>query len=281
MITVCLVKSVMLSVLLASLVPALLGSEDVCSPATAQISPLHHTYAEEGLEVSRISFSSCHLPEYMDRDAPSFWWDVRHVSRPDLWLWLGDNMYRDGNDIDAKRREYNKVREEESYKAHGLVSTTERVIPIMACWDDHDYGYNDAGSDYPCGAQSQAEWAHHVNIPHTEPQHPDSPHYRPGVYNSRMFVKPGGTQENGVHVILLDNRSGRDPTYDKFGECRGSDTQILSSAQWSWLEEQLERESEIKIIGSGVQVKSARETPSVSMSQPGPASYKPDHETPH
>ena len=228
--------------------------EDVCTPATARISPAKHTYAVEGLEVSRISFSSCHLPELMKRDAPTFWQDMRQVSDPQLWLWMGDNMYRDGNDINAKRLEYNKVREEESYARHGLVSQTEPVIPIMACWDDHDYGYNDAGSDYPCSAESQAEWAHHVNIPPSEPQHPDSPDYRPGVYNSRMFLKPGTEEEAGVHVILLDNRSGRDPTYDKFGECKGSDTKILSDQQWAWLEEELERQSEIKIIGSGIQV---------------------------
>ena len=33
------------------------------------------------------------------------------VSQPDLWLWLGDNMYRDGQDINAKRLEYNKGRQ--------------------------------------------------------------------------------------------------------------------------------------------------------------------------
>ena len=33
---------------------------------------------------------------------PNFWSDVRQVSKPDVWLWLGDNMYQDGNDIDAK-----------------------------------------------------------------------------------------------------------------------------------------------------------------------------------
>ena len=68
-----------------------------------------------------------------------------------------------------------------------------------------------------------------------------------------MFRKPG-TEEPGVHVILLDNRSERDPTYSRFGECKGSATQMLSDTQWAWLESELERESEIKIIGSGVQV---------------------------
>jgi len=226
--------------------------QDVCNPAVAEISPKNHTYAVNNLEVSKISFSSCHLPDDM-HIVPNFWSDMRYVSKPDIWLWLGDNMYHDGNDINGKRLEYNKVREEASYNEYGLVSSTKPVIPIMACWDDHDFGYNDAGSDYPCTEQSQAEWAHHVNIPNTEPQHPDSPDYRPGVYNSRMFSKPG-TEENGIHVILLDNRSERDPTYSRFGECKGSATQILSDTQWAWLETELEKKSEIKIIGSGVQV---------------------------
>ena len=90
-------------------------------------------------------------------------------------------------------------------------------------------------------------------MPMTEPQHPDSPDYRPGVYNSRMFVKPG-SEENGLHVIMLDARSGRDPTYSSAGVCKGSATRILTDAQWTWLEQELERESEIKIIGSGIQV---------------------------
>ena len=123
----------------------------------------------------------------------------------------------------------------------------------MAGWDDHDYGYNDAGNDYPCKEQTQAEWAYFTDIPSSEPQHPDSPDYRPGIYNSRMFRKPG-TEEKGIHVIILDNRSGRDPTYTRFGECKGSETKMLSTDQWSWLESELERPSEIKIIGSGTQV---------------------------
>ena len=28
-------------------------------------------------------------------------------------------------------------------------------IPIMAGWDDHDFGYDDCGSEYPCKHQTQ------------------------------------------------------------------------------------------------------------------------------
>ena len=68
-----------------------------------------------------------------------------------------------------------------------------------------------------------------------------------------MFRKPG-TEENGIHVIILDNRSGRDPPTSKFGECKGSKSKIISEEQWTWLEAELERPSEIKIISSGFQV---------------------------
>ena len=166
------------------------------------------------------------------------------------------------------------MKEEASYRQHGPISE-EAPVPIMAGWDDHDYGYNDAGSDYACKEQSQvkmgvlssslsssspssssshqAEWANFVDIPASSPQHPASPDYRPGVYNSRMFLKPG-TEEEGIHLIILDNRSQRDPTFARFGECRGADTRMLGQDQWDWLQAELDRESEVKIIGSGVQV---------------------------
>ena len=127
--------------------------EDECVPATADLSPMKHVYAEDNLEVDEVSFGSCHMPEFMEQ-VPNFWADMRTVSHPDLWLWLGDAMYKDGSDINEKRLQYNKVKEEARYKEHGPINS-ESPIPIMAGWDDHDYGYNDAGNDYVCKEQSQ------------------------------------------------------------------------------------------------------------------------------
>ena len=186
----------LLLLLLPCILPPSLASESVCRAATDAVSGVKHTYAQERLEVGAVAFSSCHLPDDMG-SAPTFWSDVRFVGQPDLWLWLGDNIYQDGEDMNAKRREYNRVRENQLYRSDGPVSESKGKIPIMATWDDHDYGYNNAGNEYACPEESQAEWAHHVNIPPSEPQHPGSPDYRPGVYNSRMFLKPG-TEETGT-----------------------------------------------------------------------------------
>ena len=247
MIRICLV---IISFSVISITQASDGGE--CTPANIDVSPVQHTYADNNLHVSRISFSSCNKYELMSR-VPNFWSDVRYVSRPDLWLWTGDAIYVDGTDMNAKREAYNKVREEPSYLQYGPVSQEAGVIPIMATWDDHDYAYDNGGNEYPCPKESQLEWAKHFNISTTDPQHPESPDYRPGVYNSRMFLIPG-TSDPGVHVIMLDGRSGRDPTVPKFGSCKGPETQMMTNDQWEWLEAELEVESEIKIIVSGIQV---------------------------
>ena len=59
---------------------------------------------------------------------------------------------------------------------HTVVTDTqeEGVIPVLATWDDHDYAYDNAGAEFPCAAQSRAEWAAHFNITLDSEQ--------PGVY---------------------------------------------------------------------------------------------------
>ena len=48
-------------------------------------------------------------------------------AKPDLWLWLGDNMYKDGYDINEKRKMYNTARDEASYVSHGPVKPGDEV----------------------------------------------------------------------------------------------------------------------------------------------------------
>merc|ERR1719209_932363 len=225
-------------------------SAEVCSPALVQPSPVQHQWAEDGLEVSTIAFSSCYTPSKVKGD--TFWSKVRS-DNPDIWLWLGDNAYNDGTNMDFKRRKYNEAREEASYQSHGPVKDGAK-IPVMATWDDHDSSVDDGGNGFPCMAESQAEFVKHFSIPKTSPLHREFPGgAQEGVYNSKMFLKPG-TDEPGLHVVMLDARYDRDPTYSFHGECQGSSTHMLSSAQWEWLEEELAKEAEITVIVSGVQV---------------------------
>ena len=241
-----------------------------------------HRYAtDNNIEASIIAFGSCIKTDKRasllldfgyQETAETFWKHVR-ASKPDVWLWLGDNAYDDTDtytedfftwDSGTLRMEYNRIREDRSYVKHGLIAQDENgnKIPVMGVWDDHDsgmydnYNNNNIGNENTCRSQTQDEFVNHFNLPSSNPMHKDYRGIRQvGVYNARMFLKPK-SKEPGIHVIMLDARSGRDMTWtrDEHDKCKGIDTQQMSSTQWKWLDKELSKKSEIKIIGSGVQV---------------------------
>jgi alkaline phosphatase D len=69
-----------------------------------------------------------------------------------------------------------------------------------------------------------------------------------------MFTKPGDANVNGVHLVLLDVRYFRSPTFKEKGHCEGGNSTVLGEEQWKWLEQELKKKSKIKVIGTGMQV---------------------------
>lgn len=233
------------------------GNADSCTLATNEISEITHEYATDGLQVSRIAFSSCYVPELVLKG--KVWEHMRLEYQPDLWLWLGDNAYSDGYDMNFRRSRYNKAREHHHYQKFGPVA--EPKIPVMGTWDDHDFGRGDAGNNYICRKESQDEFAFHFNLSEEDPRHPaQGENQQQGVYGANMFHKPSSSQkkeENGVHVIMLDVRYHRSPTVVGMAEdapCEYENSTYLGDTQWSWLEQEFQKTSEIKVVGSGVSV---------------------------
>lgn len=65
--------------------------------------------------------------------------------RPDLMIWLGDNVYLKDNDVydaDQIRERYRL------YRRHPQLHTVLATIPSIAIHDDHDYGPGDSDSSY-------------------------------------------------------------------------------------------------------------------------------------
>ena len=58
----------------------------------------------------------------------------------ELFIWMGDNMYSDGPNMNSKRVAYNVARDDQYYSAYG--PPAEPKIPVMATWDDHDFSGN-------------------------------------------------------------------------------------------------------------------------------------------
>lgn len=207
------------------------------------------TLAEESEEsvVSRIAFGSC-----ARQDRPQPIWEAIVETRPELFLFLGDNIYADTEDMEVMRAKYAQLAAQPGFQK------LRETCPILATWDDHDYGENDAGAEYPKKRESQQVFLDFFGVPRDSPRRA-----REGVYHSEVF----GPEGKRVQVILLDGRFHRSPLktgYEPSERNEGyrgryrpnedAEATMLGAEQWEWLEQQLREPADLRLIGSGVQV---------------------------
>jgi alkaline phosphatase D len=190
--------------------------------------------------VSRIAFGSCNSER-----KPQPLWPVIAKDEPSLWIWTGDNIYADTEDAQVFRAKYDQQLEHPGYGAFA------RRVPFMTgTWDDHDYGVNDGGNEYPKKELAKAELYRFLSVPDD-----DVSRERPGIYRHYDY----GPADQRVRVILLDTRWFRDPLERTEGPDRSyipnTVGTVLGDAQWTWLETQLsDPEPEVTIIVSSIQV---------------------------
>ena len=211
-----------------------------------------------GRTLQRIAFGSC-----AEAGKPQPVWDPILARKPDLFVFLGDNIYADTRDMAEMRRKYAELAAQPGF------ARLRDSTPFVAMWDDHDFGENDAGGDYPQKDASRRAfldfWGEPVGSPRRD---------RDGVYASYIFGPPG----QRVQVILPDlryNRTAMLPmelngaSYDAWAEKRVASglslpgpyvrnpdprATMLGERQWKWLERQLAVPAEIRLFGSSVQV---------------------------
>ncbi|XAR64308.1 Alkaline phosphatase [Bertholletia excelsa] len=201
--------------------------------------------------VSRIAFGSC-----ADQSAPQPIWNAIIDFDPQIFIWMGDNIYGDikrpmklfGKErtigpwknvprfIPSSEHEmqarYNKAKSNYGY------SILQETAKVIGTWDDHDYGLNNAGKEFDQKVANQQLLLDFLDEPQDSPRRKQA-----GVYASYTF----GPVNRQVKVILLDTRYHRDPLF--------SDGSILGSSQWTWLEKELNGPaSAFTIIGSSIQV---------------------------
>jgi alkaline phosphatase D len=184
--------------------------------------------------LSRIAFGSCSR-----EDLPQPLWMPILNQRPQLWIWMGDNVYADTADPQALRRAYHQARSNPGYQA--LLSTT----PVIGTWDDHDYGLNDGGKEWRAKEDAQQALLDFLDEPADSPRR-----RRAGVYESYTYGPPG----RQVKVILLDTRYHRD-RYHRTELPVNATGDVLGEEQWAWLERELTSSTaQVHLVGSSIQV---------------------------
>jgi len=199
------------------------------------------------LLVNRIALGSC-----AKQDRPMPIWSAISGFKPDVFLMLGDNVYGDTEDMAVLRGTYDLLAADRGFAA------IRNTVPIVAIWDDHDYGVNDGGREYPMRRESQQVFCDFFGIPAEAPLRK-----RDGIYRQVVVGPPG----RRVQFVCLDTRWHRSPlaTVPKperignWGPYRPSDdpeASLLGDAQWEWLGKVLREPADLRIVLSSIQVAS-------------------------
>lgn len=193
--------------------------------------------------VSDIAFGSCiKTPEHPMLERAL-------TLKMDVFLLMGDSIYADTQDMTVMRAKYDAL------KASHFFQELRRKVPVLATWDDHDFGANDGGAEYPMRRESQAEFLRWIDEPADSPRR-----QREGVYDARVFG-PAGKR---VQVILLDTRYFRSallrvPRSEQrtlggvYVPSADRSATMLGEAQWRWLETQLRSPADVRVIVSSIQ----------------------------
>lgn len=208
--------------------------------------------------ITKIAFGSC-----LDETGSMEVLNAIASQKPQLFVFEGDNVYVDANEKDENDAGTHAVTSplmiRTAYATLGgqpLYKSFKSQVPIIATWDDHDYGLNDAGGDFAFKQASKEAFFDFFALSK------DSDRYKQdgGIYTSYAF----GPKGQRVQIILLDTRWNRSPLKpsdapgtpgkERYVPDRDTSKTMLGDAQWKWLEQQLIEPADVRLLVSSIQV---------------------------
>lgn len=198
--------------------------------------------------LTRLAFGSCN-----QQDNPQHMWAHIAATDPQAFLFIGDNVYGDrgwdgGADLALLRAAYAKQ------ASHPEFASFSAKVPVMATWDDHDFGFNDGGASFTHRRFAEDIFETYWNVG-------DDVKARDGIYYSRTYGEAG----RRVQLIMLDTRFFRSnlrvpgpgeegPAIGRYLPSEDEGATMLGDAQWAWLEAELAKPADLRILVSSIQV---------------------------
>ena len=196
----------------------------------------------------KIAFGSCG-----HQDNPLSIFDEIVNASPDVFVFLGDNIYGDTKNARLLQKKYAQLAAKTSFQH--LKKTTR----ILATWDDHDYGKNDSGKEFIRKKRFKRIFLDFFEEPKESIRRSQQ-----GVYTSYTYE----VNNKIIQLILLDTRTFRDKLL-KYNKVNSIDTtfkyqldylphvdtskSFLGEQQWSWLKTTLQKKADYRIICSSTQ----------------------------
>ena len=192
---------------------------------------------------TRLAFGSCIM-----QAIPQPIWPSILAYQPQVFVFLGDNIYAATEDMNLMRAEYGRLEAQPGFRQLRSTAT------VLATWDDNDYGAEDGGADYPKRVESKQLFLDFWKVPPG-----DARWHHGGVYSSWS----SGEEPRKLQIILLDTRFFRSPLktnhfpaphHGPYLPTNDPKLTMLGDEQWTWLDGELRRPADIRIIVSSIQV---------------------------
>ena len=184
------------------------------------------------------------LGSCLDQDREQSIWSSIKKEELDGFIFLGDNVYGD-----LPNGKLLKMERAYQIQKKRLPSWLMDEKEILAIWDDHDFGLNDGGGDYPYKKDAEKMFLNFWNIPQT-----DLRRNREGIY----FKQTKEIEGTKVEIIGLDTRyfrsklKGKKNAYEQNNDSKAT---ILGQDQWAWLEESISNSiADVIVILSSIQI---------------------------
>jgi phosphodiesterase/alkaline phosphatase D-like protein len=203
-----------------------MGARTLAAPPVAGQNSLSSHGAEHtrGSTVTRIAIASCCNVDFAPQQPA---WAAIEAAKPDALLLLGDNVYTVQKGWDHKHldQQYRKQLAVPSFKS--LI----RKVPVLATWDDHDFGPNDSrGAHVADEKRRRSRELFHEHMAFRIAQN------KPHVYCA--------TEIDDVKIIMLDVRYYRTTS-------NNANATLLGEEQETWLWNELDHQRKYTLIGSG------------------------------
>ena len=181
--------------------------------------------APDGPARFSISYGSC--PRYQQDPIQNIWQGIEK-NAPDLFFWIGDNVYGDTFDPEILA---------ECYRYQRMIPNSRNFLastPQLAIWDDHDYALNNHNRTNPIKEESLVVFKRYFANPSYGL--PDTP----GVFFKYHY--------GGVDFFFLDVRYHRDPNTQP----DSPEKTHLGKGQLAWLKKELlASDTPFKVLISG------------------------------
>ncbi|MAB10570.1 alkaline phosphatase D family protein [Hyphomonas sp.] len=203
--------------------------------------------------ISRILVGSCLDEEQGDNET------LRSVAATpaDMFLMIGDNVYGDTDGLSYRTGDADLTELRESFAdlaARPDFQAVRKAHPMMVAWDDHDYGLNDGGKHFAFRRLSERIHERFWGLANKDVG------AWPGTYYARSF----GPEGQRTQIIMLDTRFFRSDLTDtddssvkgqeRYMPSSDPNQDMLGNDQWTWLENELQKPADLRLIVSSVQV---------------------------